>query len=122
MSSPTRSGSRWASPCRPSTATGGGRSSIPPGPPRTSRDEADKSRLWADQDYLSRVDPLHYAEGRVSDAEGCVTLPALIPGATYRFFDNSEAESVGHHLRKEFVVGPGETIDLGDIVIAKPMD
>ena len=56
-----------------------------------------------------------------SDAQGRITFPALIPGATYRVYDDSRPNAAGgRQLRKEFIVKPGEAIDLGDIVIEKP--
>ena len=49
-------------------------------------------------------------------------FPALIPGATYRFIDDTMVVrgKTGPQVRKEFTVKPGETIDLGDILIEKP--
>ena len=48
-------------------------------------------------------------------------LPALIPGSTYRIIDQTTARTPdGPQLRKEFTVKPGETLDLGDILIEKP--
>src|SRR5262249_38661879 len=48
-----------------------------------------------------------------SDAQGRLSLPSLIPGATYRL--------IGAHglvnLHKEFKVKPGKPLDLGDITI-----
>ncbi len=56
-----------------------------------------------------------------SDAQGRITFPALIPGATYRVVDRSAFYAGGEQeLRKEFTIKPGEAVDLGDILIAKP--
>ncbi len=57
-----------------------------------------------------------------TDAEGRITLPALIPGALYRITDFSTAkdDAKGPQVRKDFTVKPGETLDLGDILIEKP--
>ena len=82
--------------------------------------EADKSQLAADQDLLTRFDPIHYPDGLVSDAQGHLTLQALIPGATYRIYDETRGESKGPQLRKEFIAKSGETLDLGDILVEKP--
>jgi RNA polymerase sigma factor (sigma-70 family) len=67
--------------------------------------------LWADEDFINNIDRHNYWDGPRTDKEGRVTLPALIPGATYhiaRFQD-------GWKLHKEFSVKSGETINLGDI-------
>ena len=57
----------------------------------------------------------------MSDAQGRVVFPALIPGATYRIVDNSMPRNeTGPPIRKQFTVKPGETLDLGDIRIEKP--
>ena len=96
---------------------------VTPGPDRSSRAEADKGLLAADQDYLSRIDPERYAD-LVSDDQGRITFPALIPGATYRVRDDSADENDDRtppaRLRKEFVARSGEAIELGDILIEKP--
>jgi len=47
-------------------------------------------------------------------------FPTLIPGATYRFSAGANGEAAGHQLRKEFTVKPGETLDLGDVLIERP--
>ena len=59
---------------------------------------------------MSVIDPILYGNGPVSDAQGRSSLPGLIPGATYWV----------SRLRKEFTVKPGETLELGDILIEKP--
>jgi hypothetical protein len=94
---------------------------VTPGPSWFSRDKADESRLAGERDYVCRIDPINYPDGCVSDALGRVILPALIPGATYQIDDMSAIDdNGGGHLRKEFTVKPGETVDLGDIRIEKP--
>jgi RNA polymerase sigma factor (sigma-70 family) len=94
---------------------------VTPGPSRNSRDKASQGQLAANQDYLSRIDPINYVDGPVTDSQGRVVLPALIPGATYRVYDRTTDDSEsGPQLRKEFTVKPGETLDLGDILIEKP--
>ncbi len=96
---------------------------VTPGPDRLSDAEADKARLAWEGDYLSRIDPEHY-DDLVTDAQGRITFPALIPGATYRIYDDSADENDDPippaRLRKEFVARSGETIELGDILIDKP--
>ncbi len=94
---------------------------VTPGADRMSDDEADKAALAADQDYLSRIDPERYTS-LGSDAQGRITFPALIPGATYRVIDQTvrNANGGGRQIRREFVAGAGEALELGDILIEKP--
>jgi hypothetical protein len=72
--------------------------------------------LAADEIGLNQIDPTNYENPLTSDADGRITLPVLIPGATYRFIERTNSPQV----RKEFTVKPGETLDLGDIRIEKP--
>jgi hypothetical protein len=94
---------------------------VTPGPPESSRDPKDWTELSADAAVLAAVDPKHYRlkQRPLSDAEGRVTMPDLIPGASYRLLDRSDPQK-GYQVRKEFTVKPGETLDLGDILVAKP--
>ncbi|MGP0066350.1 MAG: hypothetical protein ACLQGP_22525 [Isosphaeraceae bacterium] len=90
-----------------------------PGPPYNNA--SDKAGLlFAGEPYLNAVDSINYANGFTSDAEGRLTLPVLIPGATYRFIDYTVGRGAIPQVRKEFTVKPGETLDLGDIRIEKP--
>ncbi len=78
--------------------------------------------LLADQATMSQIDRINYAKPPTTDAEGRITLPALIPGATYRIADRTTAGTAeGPKLRKEFRVKSGEALDLGDILIEKPV-
>jgi hypothetical protein len=92
---------------------------ITPGPGYASRDPADAKLLTAEGDLVVRIDPINYAKEPVSDAQGRITFPALIPGASYRIVDRATIQS-GARIRKDFTVKPGETLDLGDILIEKP--
>ncbi len=78
--------------------------------------------LPADAGNLTGVDPVNYPNELSPDADGRITLPALIPGATYRVLDYTAAirGQTGPEVRKEFTVKPGETVDLGDIRVEKP--
>ena len=76
--------------------------------------------LFAEETDLNQVDSINYANDLVSDAEGRLTLPVLIPGAAYRFLDYTMGRQAVPQVRKEFTVKPGETLDLGDIRIEKP--
>jgi hypothetical protein len=93
---------------------------VTPGPDRAAPGMPNDNQLAADADYLSRIDPERYAD-LVSDPQGRVTFPVLIPGATFRVLDNTTQNNTGHRqVRKEFVARAGETIDLGDILIENP--
>jgi hypothetical protein len=93
-----------------------------PGPSRYSRSKQDLAELSADADFVANVDRTHYWDGPSTDAEGLVTLPALIPGALYRIigFSTVKDQVKGVQIRRDFTVKPGELLDLGDIVIEKP--
>jgi RNA polymerase sigma factor (sigma-70 family) len=84
-----------------------------------SRDRKDRGQLSPDVALLGSVDPKHYRYGRrpLTDTQGRVTMPALVPGAPYRLLDRSDPKDP---VRKAFTVQPGETIDLGDIPIVRP--
>jgi beta-lactamase regulating signal transducer with metallopeptidase domain/protocatechuate 3,4-dioxygenase beta subunit len=95
---------------------------VTPGPPYDRGDAAKDGPLFAEEAALSRFDPVNYKPGGLpTDAHGRITLPVLIPGASYRLVDFSPLFGGGRReVRKEFTVKPGETIDLGDILIARP--
>ncbi len=94
---------------------------VTPGAPATAAAGAKAGSLFATEDTLARLDPVNHAEDARSDAQGRVTLPVLIPGASYRIVDYSAGFAGGEPvIRKEFSVKPGEALDLGDILIAKP--
>jgi hypothetical protein len=67
---------------------------------------------------FATIDPAHYGDDLVSGADGWITLPDLIPGATYSVQPRTGDGRASS--RKEFTVKPGETIDLGDIPIQEP--
>ncbi len=72
-------------------------------------------------DSLTRIDSINYQKEPMSDAQGRIAFPALIPGATYRISVRPRTGQAGKPpFRKEFTVKPGETLDLGDILIEKP--
>ena len=85
-------------------------------------DSAPANTVPTDGDYLVRINPVHYQKAPVSDAEGRIVFPALIPGASHRIVDTTARVTAGgtRAIRKEFTVKPGETLDLGDILIEKP--
>jgi hypothetical protein len=68
-----------------------------------------------------RLDTANYPDVFRSDADGRLAFPALIPGASYRVVDRSPVIGGGEPaIRKEFTVKPGEAVELGDILIARP--
>jgi hypothetical protein len=89
---------------------------LPPGPHAAPADLAeplrhnlrDSDRVWA-----AYLDPGRHGDGPRSDAAGRVTLPALIPGATYRIL-------LGRGKAQDFTVEGGRTVDLGDLAVAGP--
>ena len=94
---------------------------VTPGASRASRDPADANRLLAEADFLTRIDSINYLKEPTSDAQGRIVFPALIPGATYRIsIECSLGQANQPPVHKEFTVKPGETLDLGDILIEKP--
>ncbi len=95
---------------------------VTPGPHFLTRNEIEQTQLAADADFLANIERAYYADQPVTDSAGRVTLPALLPGASYRMndFSNRNVQGKGVQTRKVFTVKPGETIDLGDVLIEKP--
>jgi hypothetical protein len=71
---------------------------------------------------MTNVDRKNYWSKRSTGPDGRIAFPALIPGATYRIIDTSTMNDRDHGsaVRRDFTVKPGETLDLGDILVAKP--
>jgi RNA polymerase sigma factor (sigma-70 family) len=90
----------------------------PGGAKRYPSDAGDlaKGEFLADSMALVNLDRTNYWDKVKTDAQGRITFPALIPGATYRVARWEKEKWVPH---KEFTVESGKTIDLGDIVINK---
>jgi hypothetical protein len=78
---------------------------------------ADKPPLEreADEQPDFWYDPRHYCSHPVSDREGWLTLPALIPGARY-VLNYADGEGV-YRKTPEFRVEPGEQLQLPDLAI-----
>jgi hypothetical protein len=72
--------------------------------------------LAADADYLANIDRTNHWHSAKSDEQGQLTLPALIPGASYRI---TAARGGRLQVVKEFQVKASETLDLGDIVVER---
>jgi RNA polymerase sigma factor (sigma-70 family) len=69
--------------------------------------------LGYDTVWAGHADPRHYGAGPRTDAQGRITLPNLIPGATYRIarFDGSD---------RTFTAPAGKALNLGDVTIPDP--
>jgi hypothetical protein len=70
------------------------------------------SPLQADSIYVDNLDQDRY-RGLKTDANGRLTFPTLIPGATYRIIDFNQPVKADI----EFTVKPGEAKDLGELKI-----
>jgi protocatechuate 3,4-dioxygenase beta subunit len=91
-----------------------------PGPHRLTLDKKEQDKLAADMGFVANIDRKHYWGGPSTGDDGRVTFPALIPGALYRISEYLPDQ--GPQIRKDFSVKPGETLDLGDILIATPSE
>lgn len=93
-----------------------------PGPPKFSQLKQHRGVLTADDEWIQNLDRRHYWDMKRTDDQGRVSLPSLIPGALYRITDFSTVNDrdTGEQIRRDFRVKPGETLDLGDILIEKP--
>jgi hypothetical protein len=60
--------------------------------------------------WAAYLDQRRHGDGPRSDGEGRITLPTLIPGATYRVF-------LGADKTRDFSVEPGRSTDLGDLTV-----
>jgi hypothetical protein len=95
-----------------------------PGPHPFTADKKQQAELAADAEWMVNLDRKHYWDGVFTDGEGRIALPSLIPGARYRINDFTTVNdpAKGPQVRRDFTVKPGETLDLGDILIEKPQD
>jgi hypothetical protein len=85
---------------------------VTPGPNELSRSAEESKALAADEDFIANIDRLNHGNLK-ADAEGRITLPALIPGATYRVMTVQNEKLM---VAKVFEVKAGETLEMGDIV------
>ena len=76
----------------------------------------EKGQMAADADYVGNLDRLNYWNGPLTDSEGRVTFPALIPGATYRIVEISDRDDM---VKCEFKAESGKTVKLPDVVRKK---
>ena len=59
--------------------------------------------------------PAELLDAPKADREGHITLPALIPGTTYRIYEYTGGKSGHAHRWHDFTVEAGKTTDLGDV-------
>ncbi|WP_422931694.1 M56 family metallopeptidase [Singulisphaera sp. PoT] len=83
----------------------------------TKLSEAEKGQLSADEEIYANVDRLHYWQPDLSNAEGRVTMPFLIPGATYRIYEYEKVRGEDMYRWRDFSLKAGQTIDLGDVKV-----
>jgi hypothetical protein len=86
-----------------------------PGVSRFDRPAIEAGQLCSDTVMISNMDRATYGDVATGE-DGRLTLPALIPGATYRV---STFRDGGYHVVKEFTAHGGESLDLGDIVVER---
>lgn len=89
---------------------------VTPGPHAHDGKSYEQGKLAADAAAVVNIDRLNHWDGPPTDSEGRLTLPALIPGATYRIVDTSDRDDI---VKKEFKAEAGKKLDLGDIVFKK---
>jgi hypothetical protein len=89
---------------------------VQPGASKYDLDTLEKGLVFADSDFVANVDRLNYWHGPRSDAQGRLTLTALIPGATYRFVPRTAPNK---EIARDFRVEAGQTITLPDVTVAE---
>jgi RNA polymerase sigma factor (sigma-70 family) len=67
----------------------------------------------ADAEYVGNIDHLNYRDGPRTDADGRITFPALVPGATYRIVEVGDKDDM---VKCEFRAESGKTVTLPDVV------
>jgi hypothetical protein len=73
----------------------------------------EKGEPAADSAYVGNIDQVNYREAPVTDTEGGITFPALIPGATYRIVEVGDRNDM---VKCEFKAVSGKTVRLPEVV------
>jgi hypothetical protein len=76
----------------------------------------DRGEVAADEGFVANIDRKNYWEGPPTDADGRVTLPALIPGASYRI---EELDDPDHIIKCDFKAESGKSVKLPDVRLKK---
>jgi RNA polymerase sigma factor (sigma-70 family) len=87
-------------------------------PGATGWDAMIKGDVAADFAWMVNLDRERY-RGVKGDAEGRVTLPTLLPGATFRLHGQPPGQGI-RDLNRTFTVQPGQKLDLGDVPLPTP--
>lgn len=91
---------------------------VTPGRNRYDNQISNRNQLVEDSIINANVDRLNYWKGPLSNDDGRITYPALIPGATYRMVIRKTWVTAGGKETNEFkewVAKSGENIELGDL-------
>jgi hypothetical protein len=86
-----------------------------PGSHPAATDAPQPTTFWTNLVALETIRHQPARQGPATDAQGQLTLPELIPGATYRLW-------LDERKAREFTVRSGETLDLGELTAERPPD
>jgi hypothetical protein len=87
---------------------------VTPGPHHFDAKSAQAGKLAGDSDFIQNVDRLNQGDRHISDKDGRILVPALIPGATYQIVTRLNNE---FQIAKVFQAQANESLDLGDITV-----
>jgi hypothetical protein len=86
---------------------------VTPGPTRLDLKAYEKGELAGDADNVGNIDRVNHWDGPLTDAEGRITFPALVPGATYRIVELGDRDDM---VKCEFKAESGKTVKLPNVV------
>ncbi len=87
---------------------------LEPGANPFDRKALEQGKLFEHTEFVSNLDRLNHWNGPRTDDQGRVTLPALIPGATYRITSRRREDRAGD---RDFQVEAGKTLNLPDVIL-----